>query len=58
MKVTYTEQEYYDNDDGERVSREVTKHAYAKREIIHLSIPIVSEYDGFTGRFEYPFEVS
>ena len=43
--------------DGDK-TRTVTRYAYASRDIVRIRIPIVSDASTFSGRREYPFEVS
>jgi hypothetical protein len=57
VKVVYNHTEYYTDHKGHRRSRTVKRQAYASRDIFRVSIPLISNFNGATGRYEYPFEV-
>ena len=56
VKVGYRDTEHYYADGAQ--TRRVTKHAHACREIVRISIPIVSNVQELSGRYECPFRVS
>jgi hypothetical protein len=57
VKVSYYFEEYYEDEEGERRSRRIPRQAYASRDIFRVTIPLIPNFDGTAGRYEYPFEV-
>ena len=61
VQVIYTvpvTDRYHEDGEEKTRTRMVTRYAYASREIVNIKIPIVSNTSNFSGRHEYPFEVS
>lgn len=56
--VEYQETQSY-REDGETKYRSVTRYAYAKRDIVRISVPVIEGVtNAYVGKYEYPFEIT